>query len=69
MPVLIIHSTEDEIIPFSQGQALYQAARDPKSLLRIRGSHNTGIFESWASYRTGWDEFIHFCIEHWGQVG
>lgn len=39
-PVLIMHSPEDEIIPFSHGQALLGAAREPKRLVELRGGHN-----------------------------
>lgn len=39
-PVLILHSPEDEIVPFSHGQALLGAARGPKRLVELRGGHN-----------------------------
>jgi hypothetical protein len=39
-PVLIMHSPDDEIIPFSHGQALLGAAREPKRLVELRGGHN-----------------------------
>ena len=42
-PVLVIHSAADEIIPFSHGQRLYAAAREPKSFLEISGGHNEGF--------------------------
>jgi fermentation-respiration switch protein FrsA (DUF1100 family) len=61
MPVLIIHSPDDEIIPFSHSQTLYELAKEPKCFVEIQGSHNTGIFESWESYRRGWNEFILSC--------
>lgn len=57
-PVLVIHSEEDEIIPFAHGRAVHAAARDPKRLLRIRGGHNTGFLESDESYRAGIDDFL-----------
>jgi fermentation-respiration switch protein FrsA (DUF1100 family) len=38
-PVLIIHGTADEIIPFSNGEALFDAAGDPKNFLRYDGPH------------------------------
>ena len=44
-PLLVIHSRDDEIIPFAEGEAVYRAARDPKRLLEIRGGHNTGFLE------------------------
>jgi uncharacterized protein len=57
-PVLVIHSEDDEIIPFSHGQAVYEAARQPKALLRIRGGHNTGFLESRDIYLEGIDRFL-----------
>lgn len=45
-PVLILHSPEDEIIPFSHGQALLEAAREPKRLVELRGGHNDALLVS-----------------------
>ncbi|OHB54112.1 MAG: hypothetical protein A2Y07_05680, partial [Planctomycetes bacterium GWF2_50_10] len=41
-PVLVIHSPEDEIIPFSMGQKLFNLVKQPKQFLQITGSHNDG---------------------------
>jgi len=41
-PLLVIHSPEDEIIPATHGQDLFDAAIEPKKLLRISGGHNSG---------------------------
>ncbi|RLJ21050.1 alpha/beta hydrolase [bacterium endosymbiont of Escarpia laminata] len=57
-PVLIVHSPDDEIIPFKHGQLLYQAARQPKWFLEIGGSHNMGFLQSGNSYREGLERFI-----------
>ncbi|WP_254276682.1 alpha/beta hydrolase [Halomonas sp. 3H] len=57
-PLLVIHSRDDEIIPFSEGEAVYRAARDPKRLLEIRGGHNTGFLESEPDYSAGIDAFL-----------
>ena len=38
-PVLVIHSREDEIIPFEQGVRLYEAARPPREFLPAEGPH------------------------------
>ncbi len=38
-PVLILHSPDDEIVPFSHGEALFAAARGPKKLVELRGGH------------------------------
>jgi fermentation-respiration switch protein FrsA (DUF1100 family) len=49
-PVLVAHSRNDDIIPFSHGQALFEAAHEPKQLLELRGGHNDGFIfmrEEW----------------------
>lgn len=46
IPKLVIHSIDDEIIPFYHGKNLYEAAPEPKRFLRLHGSHNTSLFES-----------------------
>jgi uncharacterized protein len=43
VPVLIAHSRNDDIIPFSHGQALFAAAHEPKQFLELRGGHNDGF--------------------------
>jgi fermentation-respiration switch protein FrsA (DUF1100 family) len=58
IPVLIIHSAADEIVPFTHGQALYQAANEPKSFLEINGDHNSGFYLSGQRYTDGLDHFI-----------
>ena len=57
-PVLIIHSPDDEIIPFENGLQLYDSARQPKELLRIRGGHNEGFLVSSSRYSEGLSKFI-----------
>ncbi len=42
-PMLIAHSRDDDIIPFSHGQALFGAAHGPKQFLELRGGHNDGF--------------------------
>lgn len=41
-PVLIIHSTEDKIIPFKMAKKLYKNANQPKELYEIKGNHIWG---------------------------
>lgn len=43
-PVLVAHSREDEIIPYRHGQALYDAAHEPRQWLELRGGHNDLFF-------------------------
>ncbi len=46
IPKLIMHSETDDIIPFSQGQKLFENAPEPKQFLIINGYHNESFFIS-----------------------
>jgi fermentation-respiration switch protein FrsA (DUF1100 family) len=61
-PVLIVHSCDDEMVPYSHGCALYDKARGPKDFLEIRGDHETGPVTSADSYMKGIDAFITRCM-------
>lgn len=52
-PVLVVHSPDDEIVPFRHGRAVYDAAPEPKTFLRIQGDHNTGFLHSREMYMNG----------------
>ncbi len=58
MPVLVIHSRDDEIIPFSHGEKLFQAAQEPKLFAMLKGGHNEAMFDSLEAYRAGLAKFI-----------
>jgi len=57
-PVLVLHSRDDEIIPFRHGEALYAAANGPKEFVEIRGSHNRGFLDSQPLYEAALDSFL-----------
>jgi abhydrolase domain-containing protein 17 len=42
-PVLVIHGTEDEVIPVSHGRRLYEAAGQPKQALWVEGAHHNDV--------------------------
>jgi fermentation-respiration switch protein FrsA (DUF1100 family) len=65
-PILIVHSRDDEMIPFSHGQRLFDAANEPKKFLEIRGTHNEGFIVSAQRYQDGLDSFV---SEHLGKSG
>ena len=44
IPLLLLHSKQDEMIPFDHAEALYEAAQEPKELQVVTGGHNH-IFE------------------------
>lgn len=39
---LVLHGPDDEIVPFSMGEELFRAAREPKSFEKLVGGHNGG---------------------------
>lgn len=57
-PVLIVHSRDDEIIPFDQGSRLFEVAHEPKEFLELRGGHNDGFLVSGRRYLYGLDAFV-----------
>ncbi len=57
-PLLVIHSREDEVIPFAHAERLYEAARGPKTLLTILGNHHQGYLASGCLYRDGLEMFL-----------
>lgn len=44
-PVLVIHGTADEVVPFAHGQRLYQAAPGPKQALWVPGAGHNNLPE------------------------
>jgi fermentation-respiration switch protein FrsA (DUF1100 family) len=66
-PVLIIHSRNDELVPFEFGLQLYEeAAKEPKEFIEISGSHNDGFLDSERIYREGLSNWLKF-IENYPQ--
>ena len=61
-PLLIIHSRDDEIVPWEHGRKLHAAASEASELLTISGGHNTGFVDSRESYTEGLDAFLSRCL-------
>lgn len=57
-PVLVVHGSEDRLIPISHGEAVFEAARTPKRLEVIEGGGHTNLFSSGAVPRIA--EFVTF---------
>ena len=49
-PVLVLHSPEDEIMPFHLGEKVYQSAHQPKRFVKMKGDHNYGFVLSQPGY-------------------
>lgn len=43
MPVLIVHGDRDSVVPFSQGQRLFDLANEPKQFVRMSGSDHATL--------------------------
>ena len=52
-PVVIIHSKNDEVIPFKQSQRNYTAANKPKKFIELQGGHGNGFLFSLNVYENG----------------
>jgi uncharacterized protein len=60
VPVLIIHGTRDQVIPFEMGRRLYEAARKPKAFFPIEGAgHDDAYIVGGRLYFDRLKAFIH----------
>lgn len=57
-PKLMLHSPTDEVVPYSLGRRLFEAAREPKEFLEVRGGHNDNIFQSEDIVKPGLERFL-----------
>ncbi len=45
VPLLIIHGTQDQVVPFQQGRDLYALSPSPKQFYTIPGGGHVGLYE------------------------
>ncbi len=57
-PLLVIHSRDDEIIPFHHGEAIFAAANEPRTFLKLRGTHNDAFLYDESTYMEGVGAFL-----------
>lgn len=58
-PCLVVHSFEDELVPYRHGKALFKACSGmPKAFVALTGSHNACYFVSQASYTAALKGFL-----------
>ena len=59
LPLLIIHGTRDTVVPYSHGEALFEAAAGPKRLYTVEGGgHNNLLFKAGERYWETLREFL-----------
>ncbi|HOX56124.1 MAG TPA: alpha/beta hydrolase [Candidatus Paceibacterota bacterium] len=57
VPVLVMHSRMDEIVPFHHGERNFAAANEPRLFWELRGDHNNPLADM-THFRTGLEEFL-----------
>lgn len=52
LPLLIVHGTDDEVVPFAQGRQLFEAAQQPKTMFEVKGGrHGDSLLRNQGAYR------------------
>ena len=57
-PLLVLHSEADEVIPYAQGRAVFDAAPQPKTFFTIRGARHYDMDAAWSRYWAAWRAFL-----------
>lgn len=57
-PILVIHSSDDEILGIENSKRLFEKANNPKEFLETKGSHNGGFSQSYNLYRENLEKFL-----------
>lgn len=57
-PLLVVHSTQDTLVPYALGRQLFERANPPKQFLEITGTHNDGFLTSGGTYTAGFEWFL-----------
>lgn len=57
-PLLVVHSRDDEIIPFDMGETIFNAGNEPKVFFEMGGDHNAGFWISRERYVPALDIFL-----------
>ena len=58
VPVLILHSRQDELIGFHHAEKNFAAANEPKLLWELRGGHNEALGADRPRFVAGFEEFL-----------
>ncbi|NUN48022.1 MAG: alpha/beta hydrolase [Candidatus Brocadiae bacterium] len=57
-PLLVAHGTGDEVVPFAQGRAVFDAARGPKRFVELPAGHNDLSERGGREYRAAIRDFV-----------
>jgi hypothetical protein len=54
----MLHSPQDEVIPFASGQRAFDGAQAPKRFIELQGDHNSGFLASQPHYQEQLKAFL-----------
>ncbi len=57
-PLLLMHSQDDEIVPYALAEKVFAAAQSPKYYFELEGDHNTGFLQNIPGYLQAINWFI-----------
>ncbi|MFP4581465.1 MAG: alpha/beta hydrolase, partial [Candidatus Sumerlaeia bacterium] len=57
-PILIAHSPDDDLVPYSLSKRLYEAAPEPRQFFEMSGDHNNGFMEMGEAYTNAIQDFL-----------
>ena len=57
-PKLFLHSESDEVVPFKLARRLYDRAREPKQMIKLKGGHNSLFIDDQERYTAAIKGFI-----------
>jgi len=60
VPLLLMHSPDDDVIPYSLGVKIFEAANSPKYSYELSGSHNNGFVKSQPEYEQAIETFLNY---------
>jgi fermentation-respiration switch protein FrsA (DUF1100 family) len=65
-PLLLLHGDADEVVPYRHGQAVFEAAAEPKRFVRIPGArHNDTYLVGGPAYWAAWESFLAAHLPGW----
>lgn len=57
-PLLLMHSQEDDVVPYELGEKVFAAAESPKYFFELQGKHNDGFMTDTSNYKKAIKWFI-----------
>lgn len=57
-PLLVLHSPQDDIVPFELGRRVFEAAPGPKTFVELKGDHNEGFLATGPAYGKAVADFL-----------